>query len=83
MAGRLILPCGVLVASLWLADSRHFILRDRSGIQYGDARTHEIRRLRSVPGAMIGRSVGVTRDNRWITFTETASEGDIWLMSLD
>ena len=31
---------------------------------------------------MIGRSVGVSRDDRWITYTETATEGDIWLMNL-
>jgi hypothetical protein len=29
-----------------------------------------------------GTRLGVTRDERWITFTETANEGDIWLMEL-
>jgi hypothetical protein len=31
---------------------------------------------------MIGRSVSLSRDNRFITYTETANEGDIWLVNL-
>jgi hypothetical protein len=34
------------------------------------------------PDGIVGRSVGVSRDNRWITYTETATEGDIWLATL-
>lgn len=28
-------------------------------------------------GYLIGRSMGVSKDNRWITYTETGTEGDI------
>ena len=31
---------------------------------------------------MIGHTVGVSRDNRWITYTETATEGDLWMVTL-
>lgn len=31
---------------------------------------------------MVGRSVGVSRDNRWITYTETATEGDLWIATI-
>jgi hypothetical protein len=34
-----------------------------------------------VPGQFAGKSVGVTRDERMITFTETAGEGNIWLLT--
>jgi hypothetical protein len=26
-------------------------------------------------------SLDLTRDNKWITYTETATDGDIWLMT--
>jgi hypothetical protein len=38
--------------------------------------------LVSVGGYAIGRSVGLSRDGRWITYTETGTEGDIWLATL-
>ena len=31
---------------------------------------------------MAGCSVGISRDNRWITYTETATEGDIWIATM-
>ena len=31
---------------------------------------------------MVGRSVGVSHDNKWITYTETATEGDVWIATL-
>jgi hypothetical protein len=31
---------------------------------------------------MIGHSAGISRDDRFITWTETATEGDVWLMNL-
>jgi hypothetical protein len=31
---------------------------------------------------MVSHSVGVSRDNRWITCTETATEGDIWVATI-
>lgn len=31
---------------------------------------------------MTGHSMGVSRYNPWITYTETATEGDIWIATL-
>jgi hypothetical protein len=32
---------------------------------------------------MIGRSFSTTKDDRFITYTETAAEGDIWLATFE
>ncbi len=66
----------------WLADSRRLIVRRPDGVALVDPETGAGHLLISVGGDMIGRSVGVSRDNRWITYTETASEGDIWIATL-
>ena len=63
----------------WLADSRRLLVRDRWGIFLLDTATKKMRRLISIGGYGIGLSVGVSRDNRSITYTETGTEGDIWL----
>ena len=47
-----------------------------------NADTGVARLLVPVGGDMIGHTVGVSRDNRWITYTETATEGDIWMATL-
>ena len=39
-----------------------------------DANTGAVRPLLAVGGQIIGKSVGVSRDNRWITYTETGTE---------
>ena len=44
----------------------------------GDSRRLLVRR----PEDMVGRTGGVSRDNRWITYTETASEGDFWIATI-
>ena len=31
---------------------------------------------------MIGKSVGVSADDRWITYTDTATEGDVWIATV-
>ena len=31
---------------------------------------------------MIGESVGVSADNRWITYTDTATEGEVWIANI-
>jgi hypothetical protein len=36
-----------------------------------------------VAGYYVGYSLDLTRDDRWITWTETATDGDVWLMTLD
>ncbi len=67
---------------VWLADSRRLIVRTPRGIWLLDSTTGEKRALISVGGYAVGLSVGISRDNHWITYTETATEGDIWLAEL-
>ena len=73
---------GAWILPTWLADGRHLIVRRSDGVALIDASTGAGRLLIPVSGSIIGRSVGVSRDNRWITYTETATEGDIWIASL-
>jgi hypothetical protein len=58
-------------------------VRDTQGIRLVDTATERSSLLVPVAGYMIGKSVGITRDDRWITYTETAAEGDIWLASFE
>jgi Tol biopolymer transport system component len=67
---------------VWLADSRRLLIRDRQGIYLQDLVTKRQQALVSVGGYATGLSLGVSRDNRWITYTETATEGDIWVAEL-
>ena len=66
----------------WLADAQRLIVRRPDGISIVDAATGASRTLLSVGGNMVGKSVGVSRDNRWITYTETATEGDVWIATI-
>jgi len=75
-------PGGFWRVPIWLADNRRLVVRDRWGIFLLDTATKKMHRLVSVGGYGIGLSVGVSRDNRWITYTETGTEGDIWLAEL-
>ena len=45
--------------------------------------TGRTKKLVEVSGYFTGYSLGVTADDRWITYTETATDGDIWLMTLE
>jgi eukaryotic-like serine/threonine-protein kinase len=67
----------------WLNDSQRILLRDERGLWLLDIRSRKARPLLGPKGHAFGKSVGITRDNRWITFTESAGEGDIWLASFD
>jgi len=71
------------IAPLWMSDSRRIIARDPKGISVVDSSTWRSKRILEVGGYMIGRSVGLTRDDRFITYTETATEGDVWMMGLE
>jgi Tol biopolymer transport system component len=71
------------VWSTWLRDGRRVVFRSKRGISLLDSRSGQVRPLVAVAGYTIGESVGVSKDNRWITYTETATEGDIWLMRFD
>jgi Tol biopolymer transport system component len=68
---------------VWTSDSRRLLVRNRSGISLVDAVTGRTKQLVQVSGYFTGFSLDVTRDDRWITYTETATDGDIWLMTLD
>jgi eukaryotic-like serine/threonine-protein kinase len=67
---------------LWIGDGPKAIVRTESGISIVNMDTGARKALIAVRGYAIGRSVGVSRDSRWITYTETGTEGDIWLATL-
>jgi Tol biopolymer transport system component len=67
---------------LWLADSRRLLFRTRHAISIIDPQTGGSKLLVPVGGYSIGISAGISRDNRWITYTETGTEGDIWLAEM-
>jgi Tol biopolymer transport system component len=70
------------VTPVWLRDSRRLLVRDQKGISVVEPGSWRWKRLLDVGGYMIGESVSISRDDRLITYTETANEGDIWLVSL-
>jgi Tol biopolymer transport system component len=70
------------LAPLWLGDSRRLLLRDPRGISVVDTATWREKRLVTIGGYMVGRSVSASPGDRFVTWTETATEGDIWLATL-
>jgi Tol biopolymer transport system component len=70
------------VSAVWLPDSQRFLARDDRGVWVVDTRTRARKLVVTVGGYSVGRSVGVTTDGRWITYTETATEGEIWLATM-
>ena len=66
----------------WLSDGRRLLVRDTQGITIVDTATWREKRLVVVGGYAIGQSLRVARDDRFLTWTETATEGDVWLVSL-
>jgi len=67
---------------VWLNDNRRLLVRDARGLWLVHVDTGEARRLLTVRGYAVGRSVGLSKDNRWITYSETGTEGDIWIATL-
>jgi dipeptidyl aminopeptidase/acylaminoacyl peptidase len=66
---------------VWLKDGRRFLARTTEGISvYSTAGTRKL--LTPVRGYAIGRSLAVASDNTWYSYTETGTEGDIWLAVL-
>jgi eukaryotic-like serine/threonine-protein kinase len=61
---------------------RRLLIHDGHGVSILDTATKRSRALFPVGGYAVGESLGITRDNRWITYTETATEGDIWVAEL-
>ena len=64
---------------VWLGDGRRLLVRTSAGISLVEAATGAAKPLVSVRGYSIGRSLSVARDNTWFSYTETATEGDIWV----
>jgi Tol biopolymer transport system component len=70
------------VFPVWLADGRRLLVRRSDGLAVVDSESGSGRLIISVGGDAIGRNFGVSRDNRWITYTETATEGSVWVATL-
>jgi Tol biopolymer transport system component len=67
---------------MWLRDGRRFLVRAAGGIDLMDSETGVRKPLTVVRGYMIGRSLGLSADNTWYSYTETGTEGDIWIARL-
>ena len=70
--------------SAWLRDGRRLLfrrLRPEGGIFLFDTRSKESRQVLAVPRIGVRASLRLSRDNRLISFVETATEGDVWLMT--
>ena len=72
----------IWLTPVWLADNRRLIVRRADGIAVVNADTGAGRMLIPVGGYTVGMSVGLSPDNKWITYTETATEGDVWIANL-
>ena len=66
----------------WLSDSRRLLVRGEHGISLLDTVTKQSKPLIQVGGYWIGASAGISRDDSKITWTETATEGDVWVAEL-
>ena len=58
-------------------DSERFLTRDDRGIWIVNSSTKASKLIVTVGGYAVGQSIGVTRDGRWITYTETGTKGEI------
>jgi Tol biopolymer transport system component len=63
----------------WLNDGRRLLLRTSAGVSVVDSLTGRSKALVSVRGYLTGRSLSVSDDNTWFSYTETGTEGDIWV----
>jgi Tol biopolymer transport system component len=67
---------------VWLRDGRRLLFRDGRGIAMIDTESRRVKRLIDVGGYFLGRSIGVGSDETTITYSETATEGDVWIAEL-
>ena len=79
---RVVLREDGFIVSGFLSDGRRALFRDRRGVSLLDTATGAVKPLIEVGGTYIGKSVGASRDDRWITYIETGTEGDVWLAEL-
>jgi Tol biopolymer transport system component len=66
----------------WIADGRRVLLRTQDGIQVVNTDTGVLKNLVTVRGYMIGRSMSLAKDNTWFSYTDTGTEGDVWVANL-
>ena len=55
------------------------LIRTQAGIELVDGVTGARKMLTRVRGYMVGRSLSLSSDNSWYSYTETGTEGDIWI----
>ena len=71
---------------VWLSDSQRFLFVGEQGeVQLFDTRSGESHVVLP-PGnvaSLEGRRLAITNDDRWISFLDTTTEGDIWLLSFE
>jgi eukaryotic-like serine/threonine-protein kinase len=86
MAGRRFttLPSesSVWSSPIWLPDSQRFLMRNARGIWLLNPARNARKLLVPVGGYLVGRSIGVSQDGRVITYTETGTEGEVWLATM-
>jgi Tol biopolymer transport system component len=68
--------------ALWLNDGIRLLVRGVDGVSIVNTQTGSSRLLIPVRGYFIGMTVGISRDNRSITYNETGTEGDIWIAEM-
>jgi TolB protein len=66
----------------WLADDRRLIYRHDDRLLLVDSTTGAQRELLSFSSGSIGSRFQVSADNRWIYFTRSESESNIWLVEV-
>jgi Tol biopolymer transport system component len=74
-----LLPAPGSFCPVWLPDGRRLIYRDGAGVWLGEPATGRRKQLISVGGYFTGRSLGIARDGTWITYTDTGTDGKVWL----
>jgi hypothetical protein len=72
----------VWASPIWLPDSRRLLMRNARGIWLVNPARNTRKLLVPVGGYLVGRSIGVSQDGRMITYTETGSEGEVWLATM-
>jgi Tol biopolymer transport system component len=69
--------------SAWLSDSRRLLCHDGPALRVLDSQTGKTREIVSVAPHEIAGNAAISRDDRKIYFSVSASESEIWLMSLE
>ena len=73
---------GSWMVPVWLGDGRRVLVRTSDGISLVNVDTGAVKALVTVRGYVIGHSLSVARDNTWFSYTDTGTEGDVWVAKL-